>query len=117
MNRGLSAANSMMSLYSLPSEVMATKASTDQINAATANIFNNMAWTDSLNDASLTNQSLTSLALLWSLFEPEQQYNQETLNAAMMNYINADGGINWQGILSLMMGTPYNDQTQTAVVS
>jgi len=116
-NRGLSAANSMMSLYSLPSEVMATKASTDQINAATANIFNNMAWTDSLNDASLTNQSLTSLALLWSLFEPEQQYNQETLNAAMMNYINADGGINWQGILSLMMGTPYNDQTQTAVVS
>lgn len=107
--RGLAASNAMMNLYRLPQESLAQQASIDNVNALTANVFNNMAWTDALNAGNVTNQQLTSLALLWQLVSPEQQYNQAQLDAAMQNAFTEDGGLDIGQIIPWMFG--YEDIT------
>ena len=114
-NRSLSALNAQQQLFRLPDEQRNRQADREYVNALTANVFNNMAWTNALNDSRINNEQLNSLALLWQLFQPQQQLDQNLLNAAMTNAFNADGGFDLMNILPLVMG--FQEQQQTAFIS
>ncbi len=110
--RGLAASNAMQNLYKLPEQTLTAQANIEHIDALTNSVFHDMEWANALNGANLDNQSLTSLALLWQIFSPEQAMDQAELNAAMTNAFNADGGFDFASVLPIIMG--YQDQSQIA---
>ena len=115
-NRGLTAAQSMMSLASLPETLRSQKASTDYTQALTDQVFNNAKWTDAMMNADLDMQEANTLAILWQLYGMEQVQDQASLDAAMTNWFQSNtGGLDMASLLGLMNG--YMGETQVAAVT
>ncbi len=115
-NRGLTAAQSMMSLASLPEQLRSQKASTDYTQALTEQVFKNAQWTDAMMNADLDMQEANTLAILWQLYGMDQVQNQSELDTAMTNWFqNNTSGLDMASLLSLMNG--YLGESQVAAVT
>ena len=114
--QGLNAAQSMMSLATLPEQIRGLEADNEYKSALTDQVFKNAEWTDALMNSSLDMQEANTLAILWQLYGMEQQQDQSQLDTDMANWLQGNtGGLDFAGLLSLFGG--YMSESQVAAVT